>query len=72
MGLGPSVCQHCQVMAELKVENDRHVWYCPICGNTDCRDYTGFSIERINQCNENRRVYEFFRGNKWPISNGEK
>ena len=55
MGLGPSVCQHCQVLAEfsekaLPVKRNSSTrtvskwthWFCPICGETDPNDYAGF------------------------------
>lgn len=54
MGLGPPVCQHCQVMASfsktpipvVRNETTRTVnkftsWYCPVCGETDPNDYAG-------------------------------
>lgn len=55
MGLGPSVCQHCQVLAEYSEKRMPVVrnattatvskwthWFCPICGETDPNDYAGF------------------------------
>jgi hypothetical protein len=39
MGLGPAVCEKCQVLAEL---NSNWMWYCSICGNTDPKDSAGF------------------------------
>lgn len=65
MGLGPSVCQYCKVLAEYDPSNKHNAWYCPICGNRDCNEYTGFNMDKINQCNENRRILEFFKGNIW-------
>lgn len=54
MGLGPPVCQHCDVLGELLDEavplirapgssalNKYTYWVCPICGETDLRDYAG-------------------------------
>lgn len=55
MGLGPCVCQHCQVLAvfsEKRIPVVRNAstttaskwtrWFCPICGETDPNDYAGF------------------------------
>ena len=54
MGLGPAICQHCQVFAEfteepipvVRNESTQTVsewtnWYCPVCGETDPHDYAG-------------------------------
>lgn len=35
MGLGPPVCEKCQVIGELSRDFDKPLWSCPICGNTD-------------------------------------
>lgn len=55
MGLGPPVCQHCQVIGELLDEpvplikangsgtlNTHTNWRCPFCGETDLQDHAGF------------------------------
>jgi hypothetical protein len=55
MGLGPAICQHCQVFAEFTKEAIPVVrnastqtvskwtnWYCPICGETDPNHSAGF------------------------------
>jgi hypothetical protein len=75
MGLGPAVCQHCQVFAEyseepipvVRNETTRTVskfthWYCPICGETDPNDYAGFSLDRYNKYHENERFLKFVKG----------
>ena len=65
MGLGPSVCQYCQVIAEYNPGDMHNAWYCPICGNTKCYDNAGFDPERWKVLEENRKVLEFFKGNKY-------
>ena len=54
MGLGPPVCQHCQVIGELldtpipivrtektTTYNTHTSWICPICGETDLTESAG-------------------------------
>lgn len=56
MGLGPPVCQHCQVLGEhlkeaipivhtssTRTANMWTHWVCPICGETDLQDSAGLS-----------------------------
>ena len=59
MGLGPPVCQHCQVIGELLAEpvpikrtehtttyNKYTSWICPICGETDLQEHAGiFNVD---------------------------
>lgn len=35
MGLGPPVCEKCQVVGDLGREFNNFLWKCPICGNTE-------------------------------------
>ena len=71
MGLGPCVCQHCQVMAtysEKPIPVKRNAstrtvskfthWYCEFCGETDPNDNAGFS--NWDKYEENERVLRFF------------
>lgn len=75
MGLGPCVCQHCDVLAEytekaipvIRNETTRTVskwtnWFCPICGETDPNEYAGFSINRINELKINEKFLRFMSG----------
>lgn len=66
MGLGPCVCQHCQVLAEYVSEGvpsrlDGRLQYhiCPICGETDVTDSSGFNPTRMKMLLENERVLRF-------------
>lgn len=59
MGLGPPVCQHCEVLGELLDEavplkraggsgtlNTHTYWVCPICGETDLQHHAGiFNVD---------------------------
>ncbi len=71
MGLGPPVCQHCQVMAsysEKAIPVKRNAstrtvskwthWYCEFCGETDPNDNAGFG--NWDKYEENERVLRFF------------
>lgn len=75
MGLGPAVCQHCQVLAEYTeeaipvVRNDstRTVskwtnWFCPICGETDPNHSAGFDFEYYAQLRKNEKFLRFVKG----------
>jgi hypothetical protein len=70
MGLGPPVCQHCQVIGELldkpvpliKAKGSGSMmthtnWVCPICGETDLLDHAGFS--NYDKYHENEKVLRF-------------
>ena len=62
MGLGPSVCQHCQVIAEYE-HNDIapfHRTWCKYCGETNITDYSGLNDERWKMLEENRRRLDRF------------
>ena len=72
MGLGPAVCQHCEVFAEFTEEpipvvrnsSTRTVsnwtnWYCPICGETDPNHSAGMDLARWDKYTENERVLRF-------------
>lgn len=81
MGLGPAVCQHCQVLAEYSEKRIPVVrnastttvskwthWFCPVCGETDPNDYTGFSgdwdkYERNLKVHmDNKKLQKFMEG----------
>ena len=70
MGLGPVVCQHCQVLAALSdtpitiertssttTYNTVTYWYCKYCGETDLKDHAGFGDWK--KYLENERFLEF-------------
>jgi hypothetical protein len=70
MGLGPAVCQHCQVLADYSetpipvVRNSTTTtahkwthWYCRFCGETDPNDYAGFN--NWDKYKENEKFWEF-------------
>ena len=74
MGLGPSVCQHCQVLAEytekaipvVRNETTRTVskwtnWFCPICGETDPNDFAGIFGD-WDKYKENEKFLRFMTG----------
>lgn len=73
MGLGPPVCQHCQVLAEFIEEAIPVVrnastttasrwtcWVCPICGETDPNDHAGFGD--WSKYDKNLKFLKFVRG----------
>lgn len=65
MGLGPPVCQHCQVMGSLNLET--HVWYCKYCGETDLKDWAGLGDwtkyeQREAFLKQNQRFLNFMAG----------
>ena len=73
MGLGPPVCQHCQVLASYSRLPIRVVrnsttktvqqwtnWYCKYCGETDPNDYTGFGD--WSKYEENEKLLKFVKG----------
>ena len=72
MGLGPPVCQHCQVIGELLEEavplkkaegsgtlNKYTYWVCPICGETDLRDSAGMDSTRWDKYRKNEKFLRF-------------
>ena len=60
MGLGPPVCQHCQVLAHYTEEKR---WHCQYCGETKITDSAGFgNTERWKQLERNERFYNFMKG----------
>lgn len=60
MGLGPPVCERCQVICDFARNLDR---YCgPICGNDDPQDYAGLSDSRWNWLKENLKFLKFTLG----------
>jgi len=73
MGLGPAVCQHCQVLAEYvdppvkvirnestKTASEWTRWICPICGETDPNDNAGFG--NWDKYEENEKFLRFMTG----------
>lgn len=71
MGLGPLVCQHCQVLAALsntaipiqrtsgtRTYNTHTYWYCRFCGETDLREHAGFGRD-LKLYRDNERLLEF-------------
>ena len=78
MGLGPPVCQHCRVIAELlpspvpiKAREGstsfmtHTLWRCPICGETDLTEHAGFNEERYAELKANEKFLRFVL-NKQP------
>lgn len=75
MGLGPPVCQHCQVMASYSEEPMPVVrnattatvhtvthWYCRFCGETDPNDHAGFGS--WDKYEENEKFLTFLLNKK--------
>ena len=59
MGLGPSVCLHC----ELSLILTDHQWHCPRCGETDYIDYLWTFTDAEQQCIQNNtKFYRFVEG----------
>lgn len=59
MGLGPPVCEHCQVLVVLTIENG---WHCQYCGETTITLNSGFSEERWQELRNNEKFYKFAKG----------
>ena len=57
MGLGPPVCQHCQVIGKLNPNG----WYCGICGETDLKEWAGIGGDHIVY-KENEKFLKFMKG----------
>lgn len=62
MGLGPPVCQHCQVIGTLDLASPNG-WYCAICGETDLKDWAGIGNDH-SQYRENEKFLKFMKGEK--------
>ena len=71
MGLGPLVCQHCQVLATLsdtaipiqrtsstRTYNTHTFWYCRFCGETDLTEHAGFGSD-WSRYQANEKLLEF-------------
>jgi hypothetical protein len=71
MGLGPPVCQHCQVLGELldkavplirapgsSTLNKYTYWVCPICGETDLREHAGIFAD-FEKYHKNEKFLRF-------------
>lgn len=72
MGLGPPVCQHCQVIAtftEHLTQYNHHGWYCEYCGNTDCTDNAGICLEQWEKYEKNKKFLDFVHHKKDSKSN---
>lgn len=67
MGLGPLICQECELYAR---ENDQQDYYrCPRCGG-DMLDYLWmFTEEEQRRIEANDRFYRFVRGQDAPQDN---
>lgn len=61
MGLGPPVCQHCQVIGKLELASPNG-WYCHICGETELTDWAGFGSH--TKYKENEKFLKFMKGEK--------
>lgn len=59
MGLGPPVCQHCQVLAHFTWEK---YWHCQYCGETKITDAAGFNPDRYRELERNERLFTFTKG----------
>ena len=72
MGLGPPVCQHCQVFAVYTEDpvpivyntNTKTVtkwthYYCPICRETDITDSAGMDYKQWAKYEQNEKFYKF-------------
>ena len=60
MGLGPPVCEHCQVIGMLDHNNSLRTWYCPICGNSDLKDHAG--LGDWTKYEQNLKFFKFMKG----------
>lgn len=59
MGLGPSICLHC----ELHLVLTDHQWHCPKCGETDYIDYLWmFTEAEQERIRNNTKLYMFVAG----------
>lgn len=62
MGLGPPVCEKCQVICDYSrdlFDYGRGGYYCPICGNTDPKDHTGLSTANLKKYKDNYKFLKF-------------
>ena len=63
MGLGPPVCQHCQVLAHL---SDAKGWHCKYCGETNITDYFPFGLgiksQQYRELEKNEKFFKFVNG----------
>lgn len=67
MGLGPAVCEKCQVLARYSEEGvptpDQYTkisrWVCPICGNPTPKDSAGFDPARFKKLEANEKFLRF-------------
>jgi len=73
MGLGPPVCQHCQVIGicldtpvpiirteQTTTFNKMTSWICPICGNTDLTEHAGMGgVESWKKYKDNEKFLSF-------------
>lgn len=59
MGLGPPVCQHCQVVASF---TDETGWYCKYCNETDLKENVWPGSDRWRQLWQNEQFLKFVNG----------
>lgn len=62
MGLGPPVCETCQVICKYSrdlFDYGRGGHYCPICGNTSPKDHAGLSDSQWAQLEANYKFLKF-------------
>lgn len=57
MGLGPPICDNCEVMPEFK----EHEWKCPICGSTIFYRHTGLFVD-LKKYKDNLKFLKFVKG----------
>lgn len=58
MGLGPEVCDNCEVLFELKDWK----WSCPICGSTESKTHAGLSKVDWKRYDDNLKFLLFVKG----------
>jgi len=62
MGLGPAICEHCQVLLDWYEMGDGPggFWKCPICESTDLTSHAGFGD--WTKYKENLKFLKFVKG----------
>lgn len=64
MGLGPPVCEKCQVVGTLSRDFNNPLWCCPICGNTKMQWHAWSCGLSDNELEGNLRFLKFVNGIK--------
>lgn len=59
MGLGPPVCQRCQVIAHYTEERR---WHCRYCGEKNPTASAGMDARQWKQFDQNEKFYKFMEG----------